>query len=187
MTATEYDWLELESDEEIVWSGEPELLGYAWLFALGIVLTPMFGIGLVIVAAAYLDLKNTAYVITTDSVFKKTGVLSRKIIDIGHENIQDTGYRQSIVGRQYGFGTVQISTAGGSGVEMSLSYVSDPLAVQSQLDRVATAGAEVGEDGEDEKQNPVQIDGRTLDELVTEMRATRKALESIEQRLDERR
>ncbi|MCU4973982.1 PH domain-containing protein [Halobacteria archaeon AArc-m2/3/4] len=185
MSANEYDWLVLESDEEILWSGEPELLGYAWLFAMGIVLIPVFGIGIVIIASTYLSLKNTAYVITTESVFKKTGILSRKITDIGHENIQDTGYKQGIVGRYYEFGTVQISTAGGSGVEMSLAYVPDPLNVQSQLDGVATKRSSAEDTSTPDGYERVQITGATLDELITEMRATREALESIEERLNE--
>ncbi|WP_207589686.1 PH domain-containing protein [Halomontanus rarus] len=183
MSAPAYDWLTLEPDEEIVWSGEPELLGYVWVFVVGVVLIPLFGLGFVIIASAYLTVKNTAYVITTDSVFKKTGVLSRQITDIGHENIQDTGYRQSFVGRHYDFGTVQVSTAGGSGVEMSLDYVADPLAVQSQLDSVATKKAPADESTDRNGRNPVRIDGAALDELVEEMQATRKALESIERRL----
>ncbi|USZ73540.1 PH domain-containing protein [Natronosalvus halobius] len=185
MSVNDYEWLVLESDEEILWSGEPELFGYAWLFAMGIVLIPMFGIGFVIIALTYLSLKNTAYVITTESVFKKTGILSRKITDIGHENIQDTGYKQGIVGRYYEFGTVQISTAGGSGVEMSLAYVPDPLNVQSQLDAVATRRSSAEDTSAPDAHERVEIMGATLDELITEMRATREALESIEERLSE--
>ena len=183
MSFPEYEWLELDSDEEIVWSGEPELLGYAWLFVVGILTIPLFGIGLLVIASAYLDLKNTAYVITTDSVFKKTGVLSRKVVDIGHENIQDTGYTQRIVGRYFGFGTVQISTAGGSGVEMSLAHVPEPLAVQSQLDTMASRNSTDETHGDREERTAVRLDGDTVAELVEEMRATRKALESIDRRL----
>ncbi|MDJ1434497.1 PH domain-containing protein [Halostagnicola sp. A-GB9-2] len=185
MSATEYDWLSLEPDEEVVWSGQPELLGYVWVFVTGIVLIPLFGVGLVIIASTYFHAQNTAYVITTDSVFKKTGIFSRKITDIGHENIQDTGYNQGIVGRRYGFGTVQISTAGGSGVEMSLSYVQDPLAVQSRLDRAVTKRPQTDDSAESDGLGSVRIDAAVLEELTEEMRATRKALESIEERLDE--
>lgn len=187
MTTPEYDWLTLESDEELVWSGEPSLLGYLWVFVIGVALIPLFGLGFVIIASAYLQLTNTAYVITTDSVFKKTGVLSRKITDIGHENIQDTGYTQSILGRYYGFGTVEISTAGGSGVEMSLDYVTEPLAVQSTLDKVATRRTAEEEDSDRSGREAVRIDAAALDELVTEMRATREALESIERQLTDER
>jgi len=186
MSSPAYEWLDLESDEEIVWSGEPELLGSLWVFALGIVMIPFFGVGLLVIAAAYLDLKNTAYVITTDSVFKKTGVLSRKVVDIGHGNIQDTGYSQSVLGRRYGFGTVEISTAGGSGVEMSLGDIEDPLGVQSTLDRLASRNVPAESRGNQTGAPAVRLDSAVVTELIEEMRATRAALESIEQKLDKK-
>ena len=185
MSSPEYEWLELDADETIIWSGTPELVGSAWLFAIGIALIPLFGAGFVLIITVYLGLKNTAYVITTDSVFKKTGILSRKVVDIGHENIQDTSYKQSVVGRYFGFGTVQISTAGGSGVEMSLVHVADPLAVQSQLDRMALREPSTDERSGQNIEESIEIDDTTLTELLEEMRATRAAMESIEQRLSE--
>ena len=183
--SAEYDWLTLEDDEELVWSGEPSLLGYAWAFVVGFALIPLFGLGLVIIASTYLSLKNTAYVITTDSVFKKTGVLSRTVTDIGHENIQDTGYRQGVLGRYAGFGTVQISTAGGSGVEMTLDHVPDPLSVQSRLDSAATRWEPTDDRTDRGGRKPVTIDDAALEELLEELRATREAMESIERRLSE--
>lgn len=179
------DWLVLDDGEEVVWSGEPELLGYAWVFALGVVLIPLFGVGILVIASAYLQAKHTAYVITTESVFKKTGVLSRTVTDIGHEKIQDTGYRQSAIARHFGFGTVQISTAGGSGVEMSLDHVTEPIAVQAQLDSITATRAPADDHSSGDTRGSVQIDAATIAELVEEMRATRAAMESIERRLDE--
>lgn len=189
MSEAEYDWLTLDQNEEIVWSSEPKLLGYASTVIISIPFIFMFGIGLLMIAWAFLDAKNTEYVITTDNIYKKTGGISRKIIDISHKNIQDTGYKQGWFGRRYGFGTVEISTAGGGGVEMSLAHVPNPLEVQSQLDSVATTwssqdssmGKSKHEDEHGREQ--VQIDGATLEELIKEMRATREALESIEQRM----
>lgn len=186
MTHNEFEWLALEEDEEIIWSGVPTLLGHFWTFVAGALTIPVLGIGLVVIAMAYLRLKYTAYVITTDSVYKKTGVLSRTVTDIGHEKIQDTSYSQSAVGRYFGFGTVEIRTAGGSGVEMRLGHVPDPIEVQSRLDEIAVSPdsdegrGRAGRDG-------VRVDGATLADLVEEIRATRKALESIDRRLDDER
>lgn len=184
MSAEPFDWLVLDTDEDVVWSGTPHLLGYFWVFVLGILFVPAFGVGLVVIAGAYLRLTNTAYVISTESVYKKTGVLSRTVTDIGHEKIQDTSYSQSVVGRYFGFGTVEISTAGGSGVEMRLAYVPDPLAVQSRLDEIAVTPSPGGRDDRD-RRGGVRLDDATLAELVEEIRATRAAMESIERRLDD--
>ena len=179
-----FAWLDLEPGEEIIWEGKPELLGYAWSFVLGILLIPLFGLGLVIIALTYLHQQHTDFVITTESVTKKTGILSRTVTDIGHENIQDTAYKQGIVARYYGFGTVQISTAGGSGVEMALEHVNDPLAVQGELDRMAAKRA-TADTTDSHTSAAIRIDEQTLETLTAEMEATRKALEGIESRLND--
>lgn len=184
MTDAEFDWLTLDAGEEVIWSGTPHLLGHVWVFVAGALLVPLFGVGLAMIAWAYLRLTNTAYVISTESVYKKTGVLSRTVTEIGHEKIQDTSYSQTVVGRYVGFGTVEISTAGGSGVEMRLAYVPAPLDVQSRLDEIAVTPSATRRD-EQAQSDGVRLDGETLAELVDEMRATREAMESIERRLDD--
>lgn len=186
-TAAEFDWLTLEGDEELVWAARPRLVGSFWSFAVGVLLAPL-GIGLLVIAATYLTVTNTAYVITTDRVYKKTGVLSRNVTDIGHAKIQDTGYRQGFVGTQLGFGTVEISTAGGSDVELRFSAVPDPLSVQSTLDEIARTAPGEGRDGEDERTDTAtsgsHLDDAAIAELTAELRGTREALESIERRLE---
>ena len=186
--AQAFDWLTLDAEEELIWSARPRLLGHAWSFAIGLLLAPV-GIGLLIIAGTYLTARNTAFVITSDRVYKKTGVLSRNVTDIGHGKIQDTGYRQGFVGTQLGFGTVEISTAGGSDVELRFSAVPDPLDVQSILDEVArTAPGDADRsDGQPAEAHSAAsgLDGAALSELVDELRGTREALESIERRLNE--
>lgn len=191
MSAAEFDWLTLDGDEEVVWSARPRLVGYVWVFVAGALLIPVVGLGLAVIAWAYLTANNTAYVITSERVYKKTGILSRNVTDIGHAKIQDTGYRQGVVGKRLGFGTVEISTAGGSDVELRFSYVPDPLGVQSTLDDVArTAPGEREPQREDdgvtgERSRALEVDDETVQELVAELRGTREAMESIERRLEE--
>lgn len=184
MTGPAFEWLTLDETEEVVWSGTPHLLGYVWVFVTGLLLVPLFGAGLAVMAWGYLRATNTAYVVSTESVYKKTGVLSRTVTEIGHEKIQDTSYSQSVVGRYVGFGTVEISSAGGSGVEMRLAYVPDPLDVQSRLDEIAGTPARTRRD-ERAQAEAVRLDGETAAELVAELRATREAMESIARRLDD--
>lgn len=183
MSAEPFDWLALDATEDVVWSGSPHLLGYFWVLVAGVLLVPAFGVGLAVIAWGYLRVTNTVYVISTESVYKKTGVLSRTVTEIGHEKIQDTSYSQSVVGRYVGFGTVEISTAGGSGVEMRLAYVPDPLDVQSRLDEIAVTPSSAGRDDRS-RQGGGQLDDETLATLLEEIRATREAMESIERTLD---
>lgn len=179
-TAADYEWLTLEPDEEIVWTGGPELVGYAATLALGALLIPVLGLGLLVIAGTYLSVRNTEYVVTTRRVCTKTGVLSRSVTDVGAEKIQDTSYGQTAVDRYFGVGRVEISTAGGSGVELSFEHVADPAAVQSTVDEATRAGERARKA---DAPSGADLDGETLAELVEEMRATREALERIERRL----
>lgn len=172
------EWLRLD-DEKIVWSGGPELWGYAGSILVGVLLLPVFGAGLPILLGVYLTVSRMEYVISTQSVYKRTGVLSRTVTEIGLDKIQDTSYGQSLTGRKFGFGTVEISTAGSSGVELSLDYVGEPQEIQSILDERARALSDDDADGT----APGRVDPETIAAVVDELRQTREALERIERRL----
>jgi len=78
------DWLTLDGDEEIVWSGKPHEVSLIPALVVGLPLALIL-IGLLIIAGSYLQRENTQYVVTTDGLYKKTGVLSRDVqrIDFG--------------------------------------------------------------------------------------------------------
>lgn len=124
------DWLNLESGEDVLWSGEPKINSIYSAIALGILLIPFFGIGLVIIAGAYLHLKNTSFVITDKGLYKKTGILSTNVKRIKFDRVQNTAYRKTFFGNVFGYGNLDISTAGGSGVEMRFNAVEDPRNIQ---------------------------------------------------------
>ncbi len=162
------EWLSLEADEEILWAGGPDRRTLIPAVAIGIPLSIVL-IGLVIIASEYLRVTNTHYVVTTRALYKKTGVLSRDVKRIEHEKVQDISYSQSALGTHFGYGDVDVSTAGGSGVEMSFDAVPDPKAVQQRIsERVdrKRGGSADGESSED-----------VLAEILTELRAIRTTLE----------
>jgi uncharacterized membrane protein YdbT with pleckstrin-like domain len=66
--------------------------------------------------------------VTTSALYRKTGVLSRNVQRIEFDKFQDTSYRQAFLWNEFGYGTVDVSTAGGTGVEMSFDSVRDPQA-----------------------------------------------------------
>lgn len=166
---SEYDWLTLEDDEEIVWAGNPSRTSMYGSYAFGILLLPLVGAGLLILAGAYLTRTNTDYVITTDGVYKKTGIFSRSVTEIEYEKIQNTAYSASAMGRWLGYGTVEISTAGGSGVEMRIQGVENPQEVQQRLSARVT---EV--QGTDDEESTADV----LDDILVELRAIRQSVEA---------
>jgi membrane protein YdbS with pleckstrin-like domain len=166
-----YDWLTLDPDEEILWAGQPapEVMYGAYL--VGIPTIPLLGLGLLIIARPYLTRENTDYVITDKSVYKKTGIFSRSVSEVEYEKVQNTSFSVGVVGRYLGYGNVGISTAGGSGVEMSLRGVSDPKDVQKRLSR-RVKEVQGGRGRGDEETKP-----DVLAEILDELRAIRVAVE----------
>jgi len=170
--AGSYDWLTLDPDEEILWAGKPAPETMYGAYLTGIPLIPLLGLGLLVIVGAYLNRQNTDYVVTDKSVYKKTGVLSRSVSEVEYEKVQNTSFSVGVVGRYLGYGNVDISTAGGSGVEMSLRGVSDPQDVQKRLSR-RVKEVQGGRSRDDEETKP-----DVLGEILGELRAIRVAVES---------
>ena len=165
-----FDWLSLDPEEDVVWTGKPHSMSLVPALVIGIPLSLVL-IGIPIVASAYLSRENTEYVITTEALYKKRGVLSRDVKRVGFEKVQDTSYTQDFFGTQFGYGDVDISTAGGSGVELSFDSVADPKRIQELVnERIrAREGRDTRDDGETK--------GDVLDDILTELRGIRSAVE----------
>ena len=160
-----FDWLSLDPDERVVWTGKPHRASLVPALVVGVPLLVVL-VGAVVIVLEYLRRENTEYVVTTDALYKKRGVVSRDVKRVGFEKVQDTSYTQGFFGTQFGYGTVEISTAGGSGVELSFDNVADPKRVQELVNERIRAG----EGGE-------EATADVLDDILTELRAIRAAVE----------
>ena len=160
-----FDWLTLDGDEELLWSSRPHRSSLVPALVVGIPLSFVL-IGIPVVVGAYLTYTNTHYVVTDQGLYKKTGILSRDVQKIGFDKVQNTSYSQSAVGSYFGYGNVDVSTAGSGGVEMRFRSVPDPAGVQQRINQqIKTADPSY-----DEKAD-------VLDEVLEELRAIRAALE----------
>ncbi|WP_424016733.1 PH domain-containing protein [Halorientalis pallida] len=152
-------WLPLTGEETVEWQGGPRIqtiipslvvglafvligAGLLWytateagsvvLAALGVltvlsgVLTPIWSL---------LRIRNTEYVVTDRHLYRKSGVLGRRVTTVGHETVQNVSYAQGITGTLFDHGTVAFDTAGGSGTELAFSNVDDPSAVQQLVEQ----------------------------------------------------
>jgi uncharacterized membrane protein YdbT with pleckstrin-like domain len=170
-----FDWLALDDDETVVWSDTPHRMALVPAMVVGLPLSLVL-IGIPLVVGAYLSHSNTNYVVTTAALYRKTGVLSRSVQRIEFDKVQDTSYRQSFLGGQFGYGTVDVSTAGGTGVEMSFGNVEDPQALQRRINE--RIGSDRGDDADRDK-------AAVLDDILAELRAIRSAVETREDATDD--
>lgn len=126
------DWLSLDTNEQVIWNGQPRIQSIIPAVLIGIP-TAILGIGLIIIAGAYLSVKNTKYVVSNEGLYVKKGVLSRSVQKIGFNKVQNISFSQGITGNYFGYGNVEISTAGGSGVEMRFRSIKEPKKVQEKI------------------------------------------------------
>jgi uncharacterized membrane protein YdbT with pleckstrin-like domain len=205
---TDTTWLSLDPGEEIVWRGQPRLLRIAsdvvtfvvWsvvAFVVAFVVTRVLTIPLPVPDLAvwggavawtllqavspvksYLKTNNTDYVLTTENVYKKTGVWSENITRVGVDKIQNTQLRKDFFGNIFDYGTVLLSTAGGGGVELAIADLDDPDALRTALRRQMARASQ--QPRRDAGPGTGGVDPETAQALVDEARKLREAAETIE-------
>ena len=162
------EWLTLEDDESIQWASTPHKYNLVPAFIIGIPLSVVL-LGIPILVGSYLQYTNTNYVVTNKGLYSKRGILSRDVQQIGFDKIQNISYSQSALGSSFGYGSVDISTAGGSGVELQFRSIPDPASVQEliarEVDDREQGDGEAGTDADD-----------VLDEILHELRTIRREL-----------
>jgi uncharacterized membrane protein YdbT with pleckstrin-like domain len=139
----DFDWLSLDDGEEILWSGNPKI-------------------------QRILGLTITDYVVTNHGIYRKSGLLSRSVKKIGFEKIQNISFSQGLFAKTFGYGTIEISTAGSSGVEMRFVSVSEPDKVQEMINKRIKEDKSGRESGETQKQ--------VLEEILAEVKEINQKL-----------
>lgn len=92
-------------------------------------------IGVVVLAiflVRYVQWRLTTYTLTNHRIINRHGVLSRYTESIALDRIQDSRVKQGLLGRIFGFGDVEIESAGRDGAE-AFTHVSDPAGFSRDL------------------------------------------------------
>jgi uncharacterized membrane protein YdbT with pleckstrin-like domain len=185
------EWLSLDPDEDVVWIGRPAFETLYGSIATGLVLTVVL-VGVLILLGipfSYYRIENTDYVVTTESLYVKTGVLSTNIETVDIDRIQNTEYNRSFWGERFDYGTISISTAGSSGAEISFSGIPDAPSVRDHITDLRRTRSGRGRDdgtggtGVDADTDTTPASADQVAELIAEVRATREAFERIERHL----
>jgi uncharacterized membrane protein YdbT with pleckstrin-like domain len=102
----------LVKDERVVHLGHISLWALWYLIALGVVLLPAFGLGLIFLVWAYVKYRTTELAITNKRVIVKSGFIRRSTIEININKVESLQVDQEVLGRMFNFGTLIISGAG---------------------------------------------------------------------------
>jgi len=91
-------------------------LSSPWRDILGWVAAILFVGGLLLLGWTILRYINQEYVLTNRRVIQVEGVLNKKVTDSSLEKVNDVVLTQSVFGRMFGFGDLEILTASESGI-----------------------------------------------------------------------
>lgn len=148
----DYEWMNLEDDEEIEWRGHPSIIPHIPSFIVGfIVIGVAFAVpilygdlfpelwhkvaftGVLFIAstlgmvATYLRVKSTFYIFTNDKVVRKRNIFRTQHRETPYNKIQDFEYEyESILTRILNIGVVSIWTAASDGKEYRFKDVPNP-------------------------------------------------------------
>lgn len=79
----------------------------------GIILAPVL-IGVLLLIVAYVVTKTTEMAVTNRRVIAKTGLISRRTLEMNLSKIENVGISQGVMGRILGYGVVTVSGTGGT-------------------------------------------------------------------------
>ncbi|MEY4749295.1 MAG: hypothetical protein RIQ60_1509 [Pseudomonadota bacterium] len=116
----------LVQDEQVVHIGQISWWSMFHLLALGVLLLPLFGFGLIFLGKAWLRRSTTELAVTTRRVIVKTGLVRRSTVEINIGRIESIQVDQGILGRMFDFGTLVI--AGGGNAQAPILGIARPMA-----------------------------------------------------------
>jgi uncharacterized membrane protein YdbT with pleckstrin-like domain len=99
----------LISGEEIVYRAR-----YNWTIYLPGIILSIAIIGIFMLIAAWIKQKTDEFAVTNKRVVIKTGLISRKTLEMNLAKIETIGVDQGIFGRMLGYGTITVVGTGGT-------------------------------------------------------------------------
>lgn len=104
---------------------------YPALTALGILL----GATLMFLAVRFAAQRRAVYVATDRRVYARTGLFGTTIAQLTYDKITDVTYKQDVLGRLLGYGSITLTTAGGA-PPVTLAGLRDATAAKERIERL---------------------------------------------------
>jgi uncharacterized membrane protein YdbT with pleckstrin-like domain len=134
----------LISGEELLYTGHVSLWPHWHWIVFGILGLPLFGLGLVLLAVAYVRYRSTELAITNLRVIAKFGFISRHTVEVNLDKVESVEVDQGVAGRLFDYGTIYIS---GTGTHQApIAKISRPMEFRNaftQAERHAHSAAAV--------------------------------------------
>jgi hypothetical protein len=126
---------EIATAETVLYESHPAMFrNHPVGFVLCLLLAPV-GVGLLILAAWYLQVIGTTLTVTDRRISLRKGVLSRDLNEVYLADIRNVRISQSLFQRLFGTGYVGVSSAAQSGIELEVNGLPAPYNVKRIIDQ----------------------------------------------------
>ena len=122
-----------EGDEEKLVEVSPVLFGRNPFMHMLAGILCLVLIGIVIYLVEWLTCRATRLTVTTHRTILRTGIISRETNEIRHQDIRNIQVTQGAIERMLNVGTVELSSAGQSNVEITVTKVPGPQEVAAAI------------------------------------------------------
>ena len=130
--------------EKVEYEGQVSLWSLLPFFLLGLVLLPVYGLGLIFWIYAFLTYKTTELVVTNKKIIAKFGCIRRSTIELLLPKIESIQVNQTILGRALNYGDIVASGAGNPqapvpGINNPIEFRKKFMEIQERAEKEATA------------------------------------------------
>lgn len=127
------DEVQPDTDEETLYEANPVMFRNNPIGFILTILGCAVGIGFIIFVIWALQTKCTKITVTSRRTVLRRGILSKSLNEVWHRDLRSVGMRQTILQRMLGVGQLDLSTAGQSGIEISVSGIRWPERVKELI------------------------------------------------------
>jgi uncharacterized membrane protein YdbT with pleckstrin-like domain len=108
---------------------------HPFLFILCLFLIVAYGVGLLILLVWWIQSLCTTLTVTNKKTILRIGILSKNTSEVYHSDVKNVILTQTFTQRIFGVGSVGISSAGQSGIEIMATGIANPERVKKIIDK----------------------------------------------------
>lgn len=112
-----------------------------WSIYIVPVLASLILIGIPFLIGVIIRAKTSEFVVTSRRVIIKTGLISRKTVELNLQKVESIGVDQPIMGRILGYGSIRVVGTGGT--NEPFHEIDDPMAFRKAVTEAAEAAQNI--------------------------------------------
>lgn len=127
----------LMTGERVLYRAQVSIWALVPLIVLGVLLIPAAGFGLVLLIWAWVIYKTTEFAVTDKRVIAKTGLVSRRTVEMFLDKVESLNVEQGILARLLDYGTVTVVGTGAT--REPIRSISAPMVLRRHFMEAADA------------------------------------------------